>query len=179
MLSVSLIMQLLLPQLPGTPSAKLGLLDCDSVETQTKCNKLRKGYLEMYDGRLIQVTCAVTYDVTMQPTGDIQHRSIARRCKEGVIYLHEAQQACTMESLAQVFTNDIWVILVNLGQEHKCWDFCTAPRTNQLTCQLTSQSARQLQHTVVALHMHSIAWHIQQISNKEFAMDAAAPHAFG
>ena len=40
--------------------------------------------------------------------------------------LHEAQQAGTVESLGRVFTNDIWVILVNLGQEHQGWDLCTA-----------------------------------------------------
>ena len=92
----------------------------------------------------------------MQPAEHTQHRSmVGNMMQRAGEYLHEAQQACTVEGLGQVFTNHIWVVLVNLGQEHKCWDLYTASFMKEIRCQVTSQSARQLQHTVADLHMHS------------------------
>ncbi len=58
---------------------------------------------------------------TLETSAQVSNKVVQTRAD-----LHEAQQACTVESLGQVFTNDIWVILVNLGQEHQGWDLCTA-----------------------------------------------------
>lgn len=73
--------------------------------------------------------------------------------------LHEAQQAGTVESLGQVFTNDIRVILVNLGQEHQGWDLCTAP------CKKHFRRVNQCCHQV-RLHMHGPAQYTEQIGEK-------------
>lgn len=73
--------------------------------------------------------------------------------------LHEAQQAYTVESLAQVFANDIWVILVNLGQEHQGWNLCTASFTKHF------RPIYQCCHQV-KLHMHEPAQHTEQFGKK-------------